>query len=177
MSNPFTPLEDKLFHELDEPFRSRALLIAYRVRERLAADSTVVMWVRDAWRDHDRQEQLWRVGRILDPVTGKWVDAKDPANPCVTWVEPGHSAHNYRRAIHLILADATTKEWLPPNAKKKRTVDKRWHIIGEECAKVDGVRWGGEFRDYAHIEDRNYRVIAKKRGWVGLGKTERAEGE
>lgn len=170
----FTVLEEKLFHELDEPFRSRALLCAYRLREKFAQDPTVKVIVRDAWRDTERQAALYRQGRVLSKNGKDWVlpPAGERHIPIVTRAKAGQSPHEYRRAIHLILIDSNTRAWLGDK-------DKRWLDIGGVVSTVEHVTWGGNFerlRDYAHIECADWRELAVKRGWVGLGADERSPG-
>lgn len=176
MTNParqFSPLEEKIIEELDEPFRSRFLLAAYRLRERLVCDTTVKLVVRDGWRNPETQERLYRKGRRYDEKLIKWVDAKDPLNPVVTNAAPGMSAHEYRRACHLILLD-TTRDHNPWLADR----DKRWGMVGEAAMTVSGLVWGGDWkmRDMAHVEDADWKKLAQSRGWVGLGPKERSAG-
>lgn len=165
----FTPLEDKVLHELMEPFRSRFLLAAYRLRDRLAGDPTVKLRVEDGWRDPVLQDKLYRKGRHIDPKTKLWVDSRDILNPIVTKAPSGMSAHEYRRACHLVLLDLTTPrlQWLPNG-------DKRWHLIGDVVAGIDGLIWGGNWkmRDLAHVEAADWKEYAKSRHWVPLGETE-----
>lgn len=170
----FTVLEEKLFHELDEPFRSRALLCAYRLREKFAQDPTVKVIVRDAWRDTERQAALYRQGRVLSKNGKDWIlpPAGERHIPIVTRAKAGQSPHEYRRAIHLILIDSNTRAWLGDR-------DKRWLNLGGVVSTVEHVTWGGNFerlRDYAHIECAGWRELAVKRGWVGLGAEERSPG-
>ena len=169
-----TPAEDQIIHELDEPFRSRFLLVVYRVRARLHGDPTVGFQVCDSWRNPEVQNRLYRIGRHMDPVLHKLVDSKDPLNPIVTKAPSGLSPHEYRRAAHIALFDATDphKPWLPPRPGHP-TPDKRWYILGEEVDKVDGLKWGGTWADYAHVEAADWRAFAKSRHWVPLGKNER----
>lgn len=170
----FTVLEEKLFHELDEPFRSRALLCAYRLREKFAQDPTMKVIVRDAWRDTERQAALYRQGRVLSKNGKDWIlpPAGERHIPIVTRAKAGQSPHEYRRAIHLILIDSNTRAWLGDR-------DKRWLDLGGVVSTVEHVTWGGNFerlRDYAHIECADWRELAVKRGWVGLGADERSPG-
>ena len=170
----FSILEERLFEELDEPFRSRALLCAYRLREKFAQDPTVKVIIRDAWRDAGRQDVLYRQGRVLSKDGKNWVlpPTSERHIPVVTRAKPGQSPHEYRRAIHLILLDPATRGWL-------KDKDKRWLDIGGVVSTVEHVKWGGGFarlRDYAHIECEAWGPLAIKRGWVGLGATERSPG-
>ena len=169
MKRTFTGMEDKLFHQLDEPFRSRALQAAYRVNDRLALDPTCYLGIRDAWRSAEDQLANWKKGRIY--INGKWENKHDPLEPTVTNAVPGRSPHEYRRAIHLVLFDAKTREWLPPNSRIKK-YDKRWDIVGEEAEKA-GLVWGGHFQDYAHVEAKDWREVAVYFGWSGMTPTDR----
>lgn len=166
MKRTFTGMEDKLFHQLDEPFRSRALQAAYRVNDRLALDPTVQIIIRDAYRNSEDQLALWKKGRYHDG--SKWVEKHDPLEPIVTRAPPGRSAHEYRRAIHLILIDTKTKRWLDAS-------DKRWQVVGEEAEKA-GLTWGGSWpnlRDMAHVEAKDWREVAVYFGWSGMTPTDR----
>lgn len=176
----FTQLEDQVASELDEPFRSRFLAIAYRVNHRLTGDSSVYMLIRDGWRNPEKQRQLYAKGRHQDEATGTW-HLNDPEKRVgiVTNAPPGYSPHEYRRAAHVILMDSGTNAWLGGN-------DKRWHIIGEECKRfegsktIPGVKWGGTFTspyDPAHIEDFHFRVLAKRMEYRGVGVLQRFEEE
>lgn len=170
MKRQFTNLEDQICSELDEPFRSRFLAIAYRVNHRLEDDLDCYMVIRDGLRNYDAQLKLWARGRYLD-IDKKW----QPIHPdtkagIVTNAYPGKSAHEYRRAAHIILLNTDTRAWLKDD-------DKRWAIIGEECARfqgsahVPGVAWGGLFKslyDPAHIEDWHYRRLALRLRYKGL---------
>jgi peptidoglycan L-alanyl-D-glutamate endopeptidase CwlK len=173
LNRQFTPLEERIIEELDEPFRSRFLLCAYRLRERVVGDSTVKMVVRDGWRDPAHQQRLYEKGRRYDAEKIKWVDAKDPLRPIVTNAAPGQSAHEYRRAAHLYLLDTTIE--LSPLLKNK---DPRWELIGEVVLTVPGVTWGGawKMRDLGHLEDSSWKDVARVRNWVGLGPKERLAG-
>jgi hypothetical protein len=156
-----TALEDKLVHQLDEPFRSRALAAAYRLNDRLQDDPTCYMIIRDAYRDPESQLKLWAKGRHHDGE--KWLEKHDPLDPIVTKAPPGRSAHEYRRAIHLILIDSVTRAWLKDD-------NKRWHLVGEE-AERQNLTWGGSWptlRDYAHIESKDWRTVAQLFGWAGM---------
>ena len=169
MKRTFNAMEDKLFHQLDEPFRSHALKAAYRVNDRLAEDPTVQLIIRDAYRDAEAQLKLYQRGRYHDGK--KWVDKKDPLEPIVTKAPPGRSAHEYRRAVHLILIDTKTKAWLGGS-------DKRWHIVGEE-AEGAGLEWGGKWalRDMAHVEAKTWRSVAAAFGWSGMTPKDRYDEE
>lgn len=176
MTSPFNQREENTFQELDEPFRGRAYKIAIAVKERFKDDPTIKVVIQSGWRNFSDQLKLWVVGRTK-LSTGQWV--KNKTEPTVTSAKPGQSAHEYHRAVHIVLLDAKTKKWLADD-------DKRWLVIGE-CANefkgdetTPGVTWGGDWerlRDYAHIEDANYKRLAKKLGWSGMPRFERHEGE
>ena len=175
MKRTFNAMENKLFHQLDEPFRARVLKAAYRVNERIADDPTCQLVIRDAYRFSEEQFRLWKIGRFHNGQ--EWIDKKDPMEPTVTKAPPGRSAHEYRRAIHLVLIDVKTREWLPPNKTIKK-VDKRWYIVGEE-ATAAGLKWGGDFQDYAHVEaqPKDWKKVAALFGWAGMTPKDRYDEE
>ena len=164
MSNLLDAKGKEVAAELDEPFKSVALKCFELVKTHFENDASVEVILRDGWRSPPDQRRLFERGRKMGPkgwlVVGK----------ILTYAQPGYSAHNYRRAVHIILINAANKKrpWLGDK-------DDRWHVIGQKAVEC-GLKWLGKeptLRDMAHIESPNWRELAKTRKFEGLAYDER----
>ncbi len=157
---------EQALNTLDEPFRSRAVQLIALVQHDLENWGDVYLTVEDGRRSFADQLKDYAKGRIWKE--GKWV--LNPAAKIVTNALPGFSAHQYNRAIHLVL------RYSAPDKKDGmhhwvKDEDPRWRTIIGDRAKQLGLVWGGDISglyDASHVEDPNWKDLAKMLAWKGI---------
>tara|TARA_R100000231_G_scaffold129331_4_gene100659 strand:- start:271 stop:756 length:486 start_codon:yes stop_codon:yes gene_type:complete len=156
----FTKKEKDILDELTEDFRSKIVPVASKVNE-LCTDEDCSVRIQSGYRSTKDQLKHYKVGR--KKRGDKWVRTGD--RPVITYAKPGHSPHEYRLAVHIVLLNDNDRRWLSDK-------DERWHtIVGKTVREAGGLTWGGDFSkifDAAHVEDPKWRDVARDLDWRGL---------
>jgi hypothetical protein len=171
-SNLFNTKEIVFLAALTPDFRRRIETVARNLNEQLADFDTITLRVEDGFRDHETQAKLYAIGRKeLSP--GHWTRDRGPDGqllPRVTDAPAGYSAHQYRRACHVVLLrmkNGRATGWLEPRHPL-------WKL-SRDLAKAEGLDSGFDFKslfDPAHLEFPGWEQIAKLRNFRGFSPEE-----
>lgn len=151
--------EYEILQELAEDFRDKVFPVADKINL-LCRDQDCSPKIQSGYRSTKEQLKFFKIGR--KQRGGKWVRTGDV--PVITHAAPGQSPHEYRLAVHIVLLDDKNEHWLDDD-------DPRWHSIVGKTVREAGLVWGGDFKnifDAAHIEDPDWRDVAKELDWRGL---------
>lgn len=168
MRYPLAKADEEAINTLDEPFRSRVVQLVANVQHAIEDMEDIHLTVEDGRRSFAQQLIEYKKGRKQDQ-NGKWVPDPASKQPIVTRAAPGYSAHQYNRAIHLVLrynqpAKDGLYHWLADK-------DTRWTAIIGQMAEAIGLSWGGRIAglfDASHVEDPDWMALGKALGWKGI---------